>query len=119
MNNKTFRENAVRHGEITFKPIDELPKEAKLESENTKNYVAGHSESGHNHLVGLADVFTTPATEENPIRRFLKINTDTIIKHQKQGKHKHQTMKLFKGFYEIIEKVAYNPFKKLREKVRD
>lgn len=113
MNTKEFSKKIMRHGELVFKPIDELP--VDLTKEYTgKEYIVGHSESGHHH-VATADLSVFKQGD----RMFLDVQSSGTVKHLKTGKDKHKTLKLFKGFYEVINKFAYNPFKKIREQVRD
>ena len=114
MNKQTFQKHAIRHGELFIKPIDQIP-ESATEIFSGKEYTIGHSESGHHHEA-VADLRVM--TDSNN-RMFIDVRSDGWVKHLKTGPHQHKSMELFKGFYEVIAKFTYNPFKKLREKVRD
>lgn len=116
MDDKTFAKLALRHGEVILKPVTDIPKQAEQEGQEMRRYTVAHSESSHHHeVVADLQLFAIPGTS----RRFINVKTDGELQHLKSGKDKHKTLKLFKGPYEVIEKFAYNPFTKLRERVRD
>ena len=107
-----FQKRAIRHGEACLIAITELPKDA-TEVFAGKEYVVAHSETGHNHVaVGDLRVF------QNPMGFFLEAVRDSRIEHLKTF-DKHETKTIFKGFYQIKLKEAYNYFLKVLEKVRD
>lgn len=112
MTNEEFERRAVRHGEVLLKPIDELPEGAKEIYAGNK-YIVAESETHHHHVaVGDVRVF------EWNNRRFLEAVKDSRIEHVKTFE-KHETKPLFKGFFEIKIKKAYDYFKKRLEAVRD
>ena len=47
--------NIIRHGEVVLKQTT-LPKNA-TQLEETKSYIAGHSESGHHHVLTATQDF--------------------------------------------------------------
>ena len=107
-----FGKRAVRHGEILLVPIAELPEGAE-ETFKGKEYIVGHSETGHHHVAyGNIGVFTLGE------RTFLKIESKSRIEHLKTFE-RHPTQPLFKGLYEVTVKRAYDYFKKRMENVRD
>lgn len=120
MNNKLFTKNAVRHGEILITPIDDLPENLEQIFEG-KEYVVGHSETGHHHLAvagigGTITMFRPVGADDGTL--FMRVNKDSRIEHKKSF-DKHETKTLFKGIYQITIKKEWNYFKKIQERVQD
>lgn len=107
-----FETRAVRHGELMLIPIEELPKGATQTFEG-KEFIAARSESHHHHVaVGDVRVFALNN------RFFLEAVRDSRIEHRKTF-DKHETKPLYKGFFEIKIKQAYDYFAKKLTEVRD
>jgi hypothetical protein len=113
MNNKTFKNRAIRHGEVMLVPVNSLPEGAE-EIFSGKKYVVAHSETGHHH-VAVADslnVFSFGG------RTFLRAGENGKIEHKKSFDF-HETKTLVKGLYEVTIKKAYDYFTKRSVNVMD
>lgn len=103
----------IRHGEVFLRKIEKIPDNAKLVFEGSE-YIAGHSESGHHHVI-TADVIKCYEVDG---KTFLDIPKVGKLTHQKSGEYTHGTQTI-QGVYERIIKRKFNPYTKLMEKVRD
>lgn len=101
----------VMHGENMLLPVARLPKGEVIEA---KNYIVGHSESGHNHVITSKDNMQIV----EGIDRFLKVNAVAELFHQKSY-DTHETIVVQPGIYKINHKTEYNPFTKVIDKVFD
>ena len=112
MNDNTFKQKAIRHGELMLVPVDSIPSEAsKIFS--GREYICAHSETGHHHVaVGDVSVFQSDGG------LFLRVNRDSVLEHRKTFDF-HAPKTLFKGVYQITIKKAYDYFTKRLERVRD
>lgn len=116
MDNTTFEQKAIRHGEILLIPIDELPKNIEQVFEG-KEFIVGHSETGHHHVaVGDVTAFRPLGADSKDV--YLRVNRDSIVEHRKTF-DKHETKTLFEGLYLCRPKTEYDPFDKLIREVRD
>ena len=106
--------NIHRHGEVVLKPINSIPKEARL-LETSKSVIVGHSESGHHHVLTA----TAPLRVfEFEGRTYLDVPLESKLTHQKVGEA-HDTQVIAPGVYERVIKRAYNYAEKLMKTVRD
>ena len=120
MKNKTLQEQMVRHGEILIVPIDKLPSNVE-EVFSGKQYIVGHSETGHHHIaVGARTdaltVFKPIGADTTDI--YLRVNSVAKLKHQKTF-DRHETKTLHEGVYLVRGKNEYDPFAKLVRRVQD
>lgn len=111
-----FKRRAIRHGELVLLPILELPSNAEKVFEG-KEYIASHSETGHHH-VAVADATDGIRVFQLGKDFFLEAVKDSRIEHRKTFE-KHETKTIFKGFYQVTIKTAYNYFAKRQERVAD
>jgi len=110
-NIKDGKRISVMHGENCFTPIDSLP---AGEIKTAKIYIAGHSETGHHHIL------------ESPVEmqivegatRAVLLKEVTKLFHQKTY-DVHETLTLAPGAYEITHKTEYDPFSKVVRAVWD
>lgn len=103
-----------RHGEVVFRQ-SKLPKEAK-QIEQTKNYIAGHSESGHHHVLTATAPFRVFEYEG---KTYLDIPLEAKLTHQKTGVETHGTQVIEAGTYERIIKRSYSYAEKIMRRVQD
>lgn len=103
----------VRHGEIMFVPVDEP--EGVTQVASGREYIAGHSESGHHHVVTSSDF---EVYEKDGVR-FVKMKEPGQVKHLKTGPDKHETKTLAKGWFEIRAKNEFDYFANMLREVRD
>ena len=108
--------NFHRHGECILKPIQDLPKEAKLVN-TTKDHIVGHSETGHHHVLELK----TAALKVYELdgKTYLDVGTQGKLVHKKSGTNIHKTQQIEPGKYEVIIKHSFDYFKKALTRVRD
>jgi hypothetical protein len=110
-NIKDGKRISVMHGENWFLPIDTMP---TGDIQTTKLYVAGHSETGHHHVIeSKADMQVV----EGETRAVLLQEVGKLF-HQKTFDI-HKTKFLAPGAYEIHHKTEYNPFSKIVTAVYD
>ena len=103
-----------RHGEVVLVQST-IPKNAKLIYEGTE-YIVGHSESGHHHVLEATEPVIRVYELDNKI--YLDIQKPTNLVHKKVGEiHKTQTVK--KGTYQRIIKREFDYFTGLIQQVRD
>lgn len=104
----------VIHGENAFMPIDKAPEgEYKKETK----FIAGHSESGHNHVL----VSETPfeVMEENEKHDlYIRLFEPAEVVHQKSTDI-HETQILAAGDYAVFHKTEYDPVTKARRAIYD
>lgn len=115
MTNNEFSKKAIRHGEVILVPLESLPKGAKL-VEETKSFIAGHSESGHHHVLEAVSPFKIFEFEG---KTYLDIPLEAKLTHQKQGTETHGIQILQPGFYERIIKKSFSYAKGIMERVQD
>jgi hypothetical protein len=102
----------ITHGELAFIMVDKLP---KGEVSKHKMYIAGHSETGHHHIVESDTEFEVMLSGAE---RYLIIKDLAKLWHKKSYDI-HETRILKPGIYKINEKTEYNPFTKVIERVFD
>jgi len=117
MKNLEFKNKAIRHGEVMIVPVDKLPENAE-EVFAGKEYIVGHSETGHHH-VAVADVTIFKPAGADSQELFMRVNSPGRIEHRKAGTDRHETKSLDSGLYQVTIKKAYNYFKKAMERVVD
>ena len=114
-NIKNGRIVPVMHGENWFMPIEEkdLPNVKPI---MTKAYIAGHSETGHNHILEATKEFAVYEPKDKD--RAVLLNEVTKLFHKKTFDI-HETKFLAPGAYKIYRKTEYNPLTKIRQAVFD
>ncbi len=111
--NKKGNTMNLLHGENGFKKVDKLPK-GKITKH--KIYIAGHSETGHNHVLESEVEFNVIEPENLGDNLFIELLAPAKVVHKKSFDI-HETKTLEPGIYEITHKVEYNPFTKVMERV--
>lgn len=104
----------IRHGEVVLKQTD-LPSGAK-QLQETKSYIAGHSESGHHHVLTAEAPFRVFEFEG---KTFLDIPLQAKLTHQKTGTETHGQVNVVPGVYERIIKKSYSYADKIMRRVQD
>jgi hypothetical protein len=116
MNNKEFSEKAIRHGEVMIVPVGEIPADS-AEIYSGREFVVGHSETGHNHVaVGDITMFRPRGADDSTL--FMRVNRDSVLEHRKSF-DKHETKTLLTGLYTVTIKKAYDYFAKRMTRVVD
>jgi hypothetical protein len=101
----------VTHGELCFTPVDVEP---TGKSTLHKLYIAGHSETGHHHVLRSDVEFEV----FEGVERLIRIREVAELYHQKTFDI-HETRTLTPGVYKVTEKTEYNPFTKVIQRVFD
>ena len=115
-----MKKQIIRHGEVILKPIDVLPKDAQLNSQNHKVIVA-HSETGHHHILEAkkkVDMSKIKVYTWNG-ETYLEVPQISELWHQKTGKDIHTPHKVTPGVYKINIKKEFDYFSGLLKQVRD
>lgn len=105
---------ALIHGENGFKPVDKLPEVTRLGS--FKMYIAGHSETGHHHVLESEVEFEV--TEDALKNIYVQLFEPAKVVHQKTFDI-HETKTLDPGIYQITHKSEYDPFNQIIRQVWD
>ncbi len=115
-NHADFQKRAIRHGEVVIVPVEQLP--ANVEQiYDGKEYVVGHSETGHHHVaVGDITIFRPVGADSQNL--FMRVNKASVIEHKKSF-DRHETKQLFKGLYSVTLKKAYDYYAKRMREVKD
>lgn len=120
MNNKTLQNKMLRHGELLFVPLAELPTNLEQVYQG-KQYIVGHSETGHHHFaVGtLPDAITVykPVGADSQ-DLYLRISSPSKVEHKKTH-DRHKDIDLPEGVYLVRGKTEYDPFRKIIQAVQD
>lgn len=101
----------VMHGENWLTPIDAMPKGKVMK---TLSYIAGHSETGHHHVI---ESKVEMEVVEGKDRAVLLHEVGKLF-HQKSY-DVHETITLAPGAYVITHKTEYDPFQKVKRAVWD
>jgi hypothetical protein len=103
------------HGENIFRPVDKVPK-GKVSKH--KLYIAGHSESGHHHVLESETEFEVIEPENLGDSIFIRLLSPAKVVHKKSFDI-HETKVLQPGVYERVIATEYDPFQKVIRRVYD
>lgn len=106
----------VRHGEVLLKPINVIPKEAKL-VEEVKSYIVAHSETGHHHVL-TTDLSKFRVYSWNG-ETYLEVPELSTLIHEKTGTDAHAPHTILPSAYKVVIKKSYDYFSKKMQSVRD
>lgn len=115
LNERTAMSNNIKaliHGENGFKPVSKMPDGVRSKH---KLFIAGHSETGHHHVVESDTEFDVV---DFGGAIFIELFTRANVVHKKSFDI-HETKTLEPGVYEVTHKTEYNPFTKVIERVFD
>ena len=102
-----------RHGDLLLRQVDEIPVYAQQLSTN----IIAHGENGNTHkLHGSHQVYGTHSSQNYRIieQILFTAKQDVSLKHQE-----HNTLKISKGNYVIIQEREFEPFKNIEQEVID
>lgn len=106
---------AIRHGEILLQPVNEIPKGKIVKA---KNYIVGHSETGHHHVLESDVDFTVLEAENMNDQLFFQLIKPAKMVHKKST-DKHKTLTIPAGIYKRFHDTEYDPFEKVIREVAD
>ena len=95
----------VMHGEVWLQPVTKAP---KGKSKKVKEYIVGHSETGHHHVLESQTKFEVMPGDET-YDLYVRLFRPTPIKHKKTFDI-HETQILAPGEYAVYQKTEYDPF---------
>lgn len=104
----------IIHGENVFIPVDSMP---KGKASKHALYIAGHSETGHHHVVESDTEFEV-ITDDEKQELYLRLFEPAKITHKKSYEI-HETKTLEPGVYKRIFATEYNPFTKVIQRIFD
>lgn len=102
------------HGENVFIPVDDMP---KGHISKHKLYIAGHSETGHHHVLESRVDFEVIEDISNQELYFRLFEPAKVV--HKKSFDIHQTKTLQPGVYKRIFATEYNPFTKVISRIFD
>jgi hypothetical protein len=113
-----IKECAVIHGEVILLPVTEIPAEAK-ESFHGPGFVAGHSETGHHHVIdGSVRAFALPKGGDTQ-EIYFRADADTQIRHLKAF-DRHEDKPIAGGVpFIVLHASEYDLFENVMRKVVD
>jgi len=107
---KTFK-NCAAQGELLFTRVDDLPAEIVKVEAKEPDFIVGHSETGHHHVMSSQDVeyFHAMAANDNSIDEFvsyLKVKRPTELRHLRSF-DTHESIQFAPGIYRINRQREY------------
>ena len=102
----------IRHGEVMLIPITKLSGKSKDYTE----FIVGHSETGHHHVLISETPFKVTETEKHDL--YVQLFEPANLVHKKQV-DAHKTLKVAPGKYKVIYKTEYNPWEQIISRVFD
>lgn len=109
--------NPLIHGENSFKPLSKLPTGIAPKMKKETSYIAGHSESGHHHVVQSEAPFDVFEDTEKQLL-YLRLFEPAKVVHKKSFDI-HETKELKPGIYVRSFATEYNPFTKVVQRIFD
>lgn len=113
-NIKDGKRIAVQHGEVWLQPVDKLP-EGKVQK--TKEYIIGHSETGHHHVLESATEFEVMSGDDKH-DLYVRLFEPAKLVHKKTY-DVHETKVITPGDYVVYQKTEYDPFREVVRAVFD
>lgn len=101
----------IRHGEILLLPVDKMPRAKKF---SHTNFIVGHSETGHHHVLESKAKFEVVDKKD----LYLRLFEPAKLVHKKST-DRHNDLTVAPGVYRVIYKSEYDPFTKVIRRVID
>lgn len=102
----------IRHGEIMLVPVTSAP---KAERTQYNEYIAGHSETGHHHVIESKTPFDVLVDND---QIFVELFSDAKLVHKK-ATDRHRDLVIPAGIYKRYHDTEYDPFEKIIREVAD
>lgn len=102
---KTFRDQAAQ-GDVLFRRIKSLPKEAELVKSKGPIVVA-HSETGHHHSFDASPSVWLYSTKDQFVS-YLKVDKPAVLKHHREH-DTHEALMFDVGVFEIRRQREWAP----------
>lgn len=104
---------AVRHGEVLLLPVNKV---LKGKTTQHKEFIVGHSETGHHHVLKSKTEFTVQDIDKAMV--YLQLFEPATLSHQKTV-NRHKDLVIPAGTYKVVHKQEYDPFAKIMRAVWD
>lgn len=114
-NFKDGKRTSAQHGEVFLRPVDSAPENRP--TTKTKEFIVGHSESGHNHVLESNTEFEVMTGDEK-YDLYLKLFEPAKLVHKKSFDI-HETQVIVPGDYAVYTKTEYDPFRDVIRAVYD
>lgn len=116
---KGFNTTAAQ-GEITIRRIEALPDGVKAMERENGQWIIGHSETGHNHVLEApkAKMFTAETAPEGMRVLYAILEEPGELVHRR-GHDTHETIRHEPGIYEFRIGREYDPYAELARRVAD
>lgn len=101
----------IRHGELVLIPVEGID---MTDAVTVENYIAGHSETGHYHVID-GDCAVLERPERDTV---IALDRPAKIVHKK-ATERHADIAVPAGQWMILRKTEYDPFAKARREVWD
>ncbi|WP_100504014.1 hypothetical protein [Mycobacteroides abscessus] len=102
----------LRHGENLLVRVPAIPSSG---TKTFKNYIVGHSETGHHHVLESTNPFDV-VIKDNQL--FIELFANANLVHKKQH-DKHNTLVVQPGKYLVKRKQEYSPWEQTMREVFD
>lgn len=106
----------IRHGEIMLVPVNSIPKNY-TQVFPTKDYVVGHSETGHHHVLESKVNFEIVSDKEKQ-ELFFRLFKPAKLVHKKVI-DRHKDLVIPAGIYKRFHDTEYSPWDKIIREVKD
>lgn len=94
--------NQQAQGELLFIKIDKLPENLTEIKPEDNNYIVGHSETGHHHVVKYENnIKYYQAANDNNIAYLVVDNTKGVKVEHQRSFDTHKSLELVPGVYQI------------------
>lgn len=103
---------AIRHGEVMLLPVAKLP---NGKTKGHTNYIVGHSETGHHHVLESTTEFDVML--DNAML-YIQLYEPAQLVHKKTV-DQHKTLTVPAGTYKILHDTEYDPWSKVIRAVQD
>lgn len=108
----------IRHGEILLMPVKSIPTGRKMTITKVDQFIVGHSETGHHHVLESNKDITFEVTQDEKEQLYFRLFVPTNLVHKK-ATDKHKTLKVPAGLYKRFHDTEYDPFGKVIRAVAD
>lgn len=106
----------IRHGEIMLVPVAEIPSQFK-QVYPTQDYVVGHSETGHHHVLESTVDFEVVSDKEKKDLYFRLFEPAKMV--HKKATDRHKDLIVPAGIYKRFHDTEYSAFEKVIRDVAD
>lgn len=103
-------ENQGAQGDVLFRRVDKIPKNAKVVKPEAGRIVVAHSETGHHHAIDAhgRDV-VMKSVENDPMVCYLQIAGEHADVVHYRPHDTHETMRLLNGCWEVRRQREHTP----------